>query len=105
MPLKAHQYCSDKLYEASKYYWSWFGSVYTMCVQVRSVAQSCLTLWDPTDCSPPGSSVQGIFQARILEWVAVSFPGDLPDPEIEVRSPTMRADSLPSEPPGKPYTV
>ena len=72
MPLKAHQYCSDKLYEASKYYWSWFGSVYTMCVQVRSVAQSCLTLWDPTDCSPPGSSVQGIFPARMLEWVAIS---------------------------------
>ena len=43
-----------------------------MCVQVRSVAQSCLTRWDPIDCSPPGSSVQGIFPARILEWVAIS---------------------------------
>ena len=37
------------------------------------VAQSCLTLWDPMDCSLPGSSVYGIFQARILEWVAISF--------------------------------
>ena len=37
------------------------------------VAQSCLTLCDPTDCSPPGSSVHGIFQARILKWVAISF--------------------------------
>ena len=37
------------------------------------VAQSCLTLWDPMDCSPPGSSVQGISQARILEWGAISF--------------------------------
>ena len=37
-----------------------------------SVAQSCLTLCDPMDCSPPGSSVHGIFQARILEWVAIS---------------------------------
>ena len=37
------------------------------------VTQSCLTLWDPMDYSPPGSSVHGIFQARILEWVAVSF--------------------------------
>ena len=36
------------------------------------VVQSCLTLCDPLDCSPPGSSVQGIFQARILEWVAIS---------------------------------
>ena len=37
------------------------------------VAQSCLTLCDPMDCSQPGSSVYGIFQARILEWVAISF--------------------------------
>ena len=37
------------------------------------VTQSCLTLCDPTDCSPPGSSVHGILQARILEWVAISF--------------------------------
>ena len=38
-----------------------------------SVTQSCLTLCDPMDCSLPGSSVHGIFQARILEWVAISF--------------------------------
>ena len=37
------------------------------------VAQSCLTLCDPTDCSLPGSSVHGILQARILEWVAIPF--------------------------------
>ena len=37
------------------------------------VAQSCPTLCDPVDCSLPGSSVHGIFQARILEWVAISF--------------------------------
>ena len=37
------------------------------------VAQSCLTLCDPMDCSPPGSSIHGIFQARILEWAAISF--------------------------------
>ena len=37
------------------------------------VAQSCSTLCDPVDCSPPGSSVHGILQARILEWVAISF--------------------------------
>ena len=39
------------------------------------------------DCSPPGSSVQGILQARILEWVAIPFPRDLPDPGIEHQSP------------------
>ena len=37
------------------------------------VAQSCLTLCDPTDCSPPGSSVHGILQARILGWIVISF--------------------------------
>jgi len=37
------------------------------------VAQSRLTLSDPMDCSPPGSSVHGIFQARVLEWVAIAF--------------------------------
>ena len=37
------------------------------------VAQSCLTLSDPMDCSPPDSSVHGIFQARVLEWDAIAF--------------------------------
>ena len=38
--------------------------------------QSCLTLCDPVDGSPPGSSVHGIFQARVLEWGAIAFSGD-----------------------------
>ena len=41
--------------------------------KVSEVAQSCLTLCDPIDCSLPGSSIHGIFQARVLEWVAISF--------------------------------
>ena len=44
------------------------------------VAQSCPTLCDPMDCSPPGSSVHKIFQARILEWVAISFPSGSSQP-------------------------
>ena len=44
----------------------------------------------------------GLLQARILEWVAMTSPGDLPNPEIEPRSPALQADSLPTEPPGKP---
>ena len=40
------------------------------------VAQSCPTLSDPMDCSPPGSSVHGIFQARVLEWGAIAFSID-----------------------------
>ena len=46
------------------------------CMKVKSereVIQSCLTLLDPMDCSPPGSSVHGIFQARVLEWGAIAF--------------------------------
>ena len=66
------------------------------------VTQSCLTLCDPMDCSPPGSSVRGILQATTLEWVVIPSPGDLPDPRIEPGSPALQADSLPSEPPGKP---
>ena len=42
-----------------------------------------MTLCDPIDCSLPGSSVHGILQARILEWIARPPPGDLPDPVIE----------------------
>ena len=46
------------------------------CMKVKSeseAAQSCPTLSDPMDCSPPGSSVHGIFQARVLEWGAIAF--------------------------------
>ena len=65
-------------------------------------AQSCPTLCDPMDCSLSGSSVNGIFQARVLEWIAFPSPGDLPDPGIEPGSPALQADTLPSEPPEKP---
>ena len=57
----------------------------------------CLTLCDPMDYT-----VHGILQARILEWVAISFSRDLPDPGIEPRPPALQADCLMSEPPGKP---
>ena len=61
------------------------------------VAQSCPTLCDSMDYT-----VHGIFQARILEWVAFSSPGDLPYPGIEPRSPALQVDSLSAEPQGKP---
>ena len=66
------------------------------------VAQSYLTLCDPIDCSPPHSSVHGILQARILEWVTIPSPEDLPNPGIEPGSPTLQAHSSLSELPGKP---
>ena len=64
------------------------------------VTQSCPTLCDPMDYT-----FHGILQARILEWVAFPFPGDLPNPGIEPTSPALQADALPSEPPGKPFTL
>ena len=47
--------------------------LYLLSYQWSEVTQSCPTLWDPMDCSLPGSSIHGIFQARALEWVAISF--------------------------------
>ena len=67
-------------------------------------AISHVQLCNPMDCSPSGSSVLGILQARILKWVAFPSPGDLPDPRIKPRTPTLQEDSLPSEPPGKPIS-
>ena len=63
------------------------------------------TLCNPMDYSLPGSSVHGILQARILEWVAISFSGDLTDPGIEPESPALQEDFLPTEPLGKPISV
>ena len=63
-----------------------------MCVLV---AQLCLNLCDPMDCmdcSLSGSSVHGILQARILEWVSISFSRDLHDPRIEPTSPVLAAE-------------
>ena len=61
---------------------------------------SHVQLRNPLDCSPPGSSVHGIPQIRILEWVAMPFSGDPPNLGIEPGSPAMQADSLPFEPQG-----
>ena len=70
-----------------------------MCVYVY-VCVSCSVMCDslrPMDCSLPGCPFHGIFEARILEWVAITFPGDISDPGIEPGSPALQADSLPSE--------
>ena len=57
------------------------------------VAQSCLTFCDTIDSNLPGSSVHGILQERILEWVAIPFSRGLPDPGIEPGSPALQANS------------
>ena len=74
-----------------------------VCVCVACLhAQSCLTLCDLMHCSTPGSSFYGIFQTRILEWVAISSPGDLSYPGIKFTSPASPAlagRSFTAEPP------
>ena len=73
------------------------------CAAVRClVAQSCLTLCDPMDCSPPGSSVHGILQARNWNGLPFPSPGHLPNSGIKPSSPALQVNSLPSESPGKP---
>ena len=57
-------------------------------------AQSSLTLCNPMDCSPPGSSVHGILQERILEWVVIFSTVDILDPEIKPKCPALAGDSL-----------
>ena len=65
------------------------------------VAKSCQTLCSRMDCSPPGSFIYGISQARILEWVAISFPEDLQDSRIEPVSPALAGRFFTTEPPRK----
>ena len=72
----------------------------------KLVAQSCLTLFDPMDyiaCPAPLS----MEFSRQDYWSGLLFlsPGDLPDPEIQPRSPALQIDSLPTEPHGKPRTT
>ena len=72
------------------------GSVYWFLFFVK-VVQLCSSLCNPMNWGLPGSSVHGILQAILLEWVSVPSPGDLPNPEIKPWSPTLKADSLLSE--------
>ena len=79
-----------------------------VCVYVL-IPQSCPTLCDAKDCSPPGSSVHEISQARILEWVAIPFCRASSQPRDRTQVSCIAGKySLPSESPGKPnslYTV
>ena len=71
----------------------------SVCASPAVITKS---LW-PMNYSPPDSSVRWILQARTLEWLPFPSPGNLPDPGIEPGSPAWQADSLPSEPPRKPW--
>ena len=76
--------------------------VLTICTLACSVTQLCLTLWNPMDCSLPGSSVHGISQARILEWVAISSSRGSSQPRDRTRVSCLAGRFLTTEPPGKP---
>ena len=69
------------------------------------VFHSCLTLGDHVDCSPPGSSVHGILQPRILEWVAILFPRGSSQARDQTWVSCTAFDSWLSEPPGKPHLL
>ena len=68
------------------------------------VTMSCLSLCNPLDYSLPGSSVHGISWTRILEWVAILFSRDLPNPGIKPASPPLASGFFTTEPSGKPNT-
>ena len=73
-----------------------------VCTHVCSVKSNSL---QPMDCSHSGSSIHGIFQARILKWVAISYSRGLPNPGIEptsLASPVLAGGFFPTVPPGKP---
>ena len=75
-----HYVCDDLLQQ------QWETNINTLSKgQVRVCAQSCLTLCNPMDCSPPGSSVHRILQARILEWIAISGSGGSSQPRAWAR--------------------
>ena len=73
-----------------------------MCVCAKS-PQSCLSLCNPTDCDPPGSSVIGTLQARILEWVAV--PSSRRSSKPRDRTHVSYISCIGIAPPGKPFIV
>ena len=73
-----------------------------VCTKLKVKSLSHVQLCKPMDCSPPGSSIHGILQARILAWVAIFFSRGSSGPGIELRPPALHADSLPFEPPGNP---
>ena len=74
--------------------------IFSMCVHAQAL-QSCLTLCDPMDCSLPGSSVRGVLQARILEWVAMPSSKGSSQPRNRTYVSSTAGNSLPTEPPGR----
>ena len=71
------------------------------CMKVKSeseIAQSCPTLRDPMDCSLPGSSIHGIFQARVLQWVTIAFSATIVWPQVNSRGESLELQGDPTSP-------
>ena len=78
---------------------------YSLRLLLCLVIQSYLTLCKPIDCSLPASSVHGILQTRILEWVAMLFSRGSSQSRDQTQDPALQADSLPSEASGRPIPL
>ena len=77
----------------------WRHHEWTVCVQLLSCVQLFMTMWTAVHQAPLSME---FFRQKYCSALPFPSPGDLPDPEIDPASPTLQADSLPSEPPGKP---
>ena len=75
------------------------------CESESEVAQSCPTLCDPMDCSPPGFSIHEFSRQEYWSGLPFPSPGRLSNPGIKLLSPAFQADALPSEPPGYPIIL
>ena len=97
--------CLDKSHD----HWTpWSSLPYLSCTCMLSCFQSCPTLCDPMDCRPPDSSVHGISQARILEWVAIAYFGIFVTQGLNLHLLCLlhwQAGSLPLAPPEKPQEL
>ena len=98
-----HIYLEKCIFSYNIYLYMFSLYIFICCAQL---IQSCLTICNPMDCSRPGSSVQGILQTKILEWVAMPSSRGSSQPEMEpesLKSPALAGGSLPAVPPRKPY--
>ena len=73
------------------------------CDVLCLVTQLCLILCDPMDCSPPGSSVYAVFQARILEWIGISFSRGSSQTRSQIRVSCIAGGFFTTEPLRKPH--
>ena len=105
MPLELWQSCASRNFRYTNLFHSSPPLLPVISLKVKVlVAQSCPTLCCHMDCSPSASSVHGIFQVRILVRVAIPFARGFSWPRNWTRSLALEADSLLSEPPGKPQS-